>query len=108
MGYFLMRASQKWKIERILYITLIPISYWFIVFFLNSYSNLSSLNILLSNTSNKILLLFFFIISLMHIKIQLTKVYEDYFSLVKVKFFSLLTTILIILSFLIFLPALFF
>ncbi len=103
-----MRASQKWKIERILYIALIPVSYWFIVFFLNSYSNLNSLNILISDTFNKVLLLIFFIISLMHIKIQLTKVYEDYFSSTKVKFFSLLTTILIIFSFLIFLPVLFF
>jgi succinate dehydrogenase hydrophobic membrane anchor protein len=103
-----MKASQKWKIERVLYLALIPISYWFIFFFLNSYSHSSSLNILLSNTSNKILLLFFFVISLTHIKIQLEKVYEDYFTISKIKTYSLITNIVIILSLLTFLPAIFF
>ena len=106
--YFLMKASQKWKIERVLYLALIPISYWFIFFFLNSYSHSGSLNILLSNTSNKILLLFFFVISLTHIKIQLEKVYEDYFTISKIKVYSLITNIVIILSLLTFLPAIFF
>ena len=108
MDNFLMKASQKWKIERVLYLALIPISYWFIFFFLNSYSHSSSLNILLSNTSNKILLLFFFVISLTHIKIQLEKVYEDYFTISKIKVYSLITNIVIILSLLTFLPAIFF
>ena len=103
-----MKASQKWKIERVLYLALIPISYWFIFFFLNSYSYSGSLNILLSNTSNKILLLFFFVISLTHIKIQLEKVYEDYFTISKIKVYSLITNIVIILSLLTFLPAIFF
>ena len=108
MDNFLMKASQKWKIERVLYLALIPISYWFIFFFLNSYSHNGSLNILLSNTSNKILLLFFFVISLTHIKIQLEKVYEDYFTISKIKVYSLITNIVIILSLLTFLPAIFF
>jgi len=108
MDYFLMKASQKWKIERILYIALIPISYWFIIFFLNSYSNPNSLNVLLSNSLNKILLLIFFVISLMHVKFQLTKVYEDYFNLAKIKSFSLLTDVIIIFSLLFFLPVLIF
>ena len=103
-----MKASQKWKIERVLYLALIPISYWFIFFFLNSYSHNGSLNILLSNTSNKILLFFFFVISLTHIKIQLEKVYEDYFTISKIKVYSLITNIVIILSLLTFLPAIFF
>ncbi|MDA9659541.1 hypothetical protein N9T69_01225, partial [Alphaproteobacteria bacterium] len=100
--------SQKWKIERVLYLALIPISYWFIFFFLNSYPHNGSLNILLSNTSNKILLLLFFVISLMHIKIQLAKVYEDYFTISKIKTYSLFTDIVIIISLLTFLPAIFF
>ena len=108
MDYPLMKASQKWKIERILYLALIPISYWFIVFFLNSYSDENSLNILLSNTFNKILLLIFFIVASIHIKIQLAKVYEDYFTISKIKIYSLITDIVIILSLLTFLPALFF
>ena len=108
MDNFLMKASQKWKIERVLYLALIPISYWFIFFFLNSYSHNGSLNILLSNTSNKILLFFFFVISLTHIKIQLEKVYEDYFTISKIKVYSLITNIVIILSLLTFLPAIFF
>ena len=104
----LMKASQKWKIERILYLALIPISYWFILFFLSSYSDVNSLNISLSNTTNKILLLIFFIISMLHIRIQLGKVYEDYFQLNKMKLYSLITDGIIGISFLLFLPVLFF
>ena len=103
-----MKASQKWKIERILYLVLIPISYWFILFFINSQSDLNSLNILLSSTSNKILLSIFFIISMFHIRIQLSKVYEDYFKFKQMKFYSFLTDCAISVSFLIFLPVLFF
>ena len=103
-----MKASQKWKIERIVYLTLIPISYWFILFFLSSYSDVNSLNISLSTTTNKILLLIFFIISMLHIRIQLGKVYEDYFQLNKMKLYSLITDCIIGISFLFFLPVLFF
>ena len=102
-----MKASQKWKIERILYLALIPISYWFILFFLNSYSDVNSLNISLSTITNKILLLVFFIIAVLHIRIQLGKVYEDYFQLDKMKLYSLLTDCTIVISFLFFLPVLF-
>ena len=102
-----MKASQKWKIERILYLALIPISYWFILFFLSSYSDVNSLNISLSTTTNKILLLIFFIISMLHIRIQLGKVYEDYFQLNKMKLYSLITDAIIGISFLFFLPVLF-
>ena len=103
-----MKASQKWKIERILYLTLIPISYWFILFFINSHSDSNSLNMLLSNTTNKILLLIFFVVSMFHIRIQLGKVYEDYFKFKQMKLYSLLTDCAIGFSFLIFLPVLFF
>ncbi len=102
-----MKASQKWKIERILYLALIPISYWFILFFLSSFSDVNSLNISLSANTNKILLLIFFIISILHIRIQLGKVYEDYFQLNKMKLYSLLTDSIIGISFLLFLPVLF-
>ena len=102
-----MKASQKWKIERILYLALIPISYWFILFFLSSYSDVNSLNISLSTTTNKILLLIFFVISMLHIRIQLGKVYEDYFQLSKMKLYSLITDGIISISFLLFLPVLF-
>ena len=102
-----MKASQKWKIERILYLALIPISYWFILFFLSSYSDVNSLAISLSASTNKILLLIFFIISMLHIRIQLGKVYEDYFQLNKMKLYSLITDGIIGISFLFFLPVLF-
>ena len=39
-----MKASQKWKIERILYLALIPISYWFILFFLSWKVNSQHIN----------------------------------------------------------------
>ena len=102
-----MKASQKWKIERILYLALIPISYWFILFFLSSYSDVNSFNISLSASANKILLLIFFFISMLNIRIQLGKVYEDYFQLNKMKLYSLTTDGIIGLSFLFFLPVLF-
>ncbi len=108
MDDILMKASQKWKIERITYVALIPISYWFILFFINSLSDSYSLNMLLSNTSNKILLSIFFVISMFHIRIQLGKVYEDYFKFKQMKFYSFLTDCAISVSFLIFLPVLFF
>ena len=108
MDDILMKASQKWKIERILYLALIPISYWFILFFINSHSDPNSLNMLLSNTFNKILLFIFFVVSMFHIRIQLGKVYEDYFKFKQMKFYSLLTDCAISVSFLIFLPVLFF
>ena len=104
----MMKASQKWKIERILYLALIPISYWFILFFINSHSDSNSLNMLLSNTTNKILLLIFFVVSMFHIRIQMGKVYEDYFKFKQMKFYCLLTDCAISVSFLIFLPVLFF
>ena len=89
-----MKASSKWKIERLVYIALIPISYWFIFIFLQNFSD------------NKLLISFFFIISFNHIRIQLIKVYEDYFNLKKVKFFSKLTDMGICICLLSFLPVL--
>ena len=104
----LMKASQKWKIERILYLALIPISYWFILSFLNTYSTVNSINLFISSISNKLLLLIFFVISIFHIRIQLSKVYEDYFQLNKMKLYSLITDCLIGITFFLFLPVLFF
>jgi hypothetical protein len=43
-----------------------------------------------------------------HIRIQLGKVYEDYFKFKQMKFYSFLTDCVISVSFLIFLPVLFF
>ena len=103
-----MKASQKWKIERFLYLALIPISYWFVLFFISSHSDINSLNMSLSSLTNKILLLIFFIISMFHIRIQLGKVYEDYFKFNQMKTYSFLTDVGIGVSFLIFLPVLFF
>ena len=108
MDGIVMKASQKWKIERILYLALIPISYWFVLFFISSHSDINSLNMSLSNLTNKILLLIFFIISMFHIRIQLGKVYEDYFKFNQMKTYSSITDVVIGVSFLIFLPVLFF
>ena len=108
MDGIVMKASQKWKIERILYLALIPISYWFVLFFISSHSDINSLNMSLSSLTNKILLLIFFIISMFHIRIQLGKVYEDYFKFNQMKTYSSITDIVIGVSFLIFLPVLFF
>ena len=101
-----MKASSKWKIERLVYIALIPISYWFIFIFLQNFSDANFLIIAFSNDFNKLLISFFFIISFIHIRIQLIKVYEDYFNLNKVKFFSKLTDIGICICLLSFFPVL--
>ena len=106
MDNFIMRASSKWKIERLAYIALIPISYWFIFIFLQNFSDTNSLTLAFSNDFNKILISFFFIISFIHLRIQLIKVYEDYFNFKKVKFFSILTDIGICFCLLSFLPVL--
>jgi len=101
-----MKASSKWKIERLTYIVLIPISYWFIFIFLQNFSEKNYLSMSLSNNFYKFLILFFFIISFIHIRIQLIKVYEDYFNSKKVKFFSTLTDISICICLLLTLPIL--
>ena len=106
MDNFIMKASSKWKIERLVYITLIPISYWFIFIFLQNFSDTNFLTLAFSNNFNKVLILFFFIISFIHIRIQLIKVYEDYFNFKKIKFFSILTDIGICFCLLSFLPVL--
>jgi len=106
MDNFIMRASSKWKIERLAYIALIPISYWFIFIFLQNFSDTNSLTLAFSNDFNKLLISFFFIISFIHLRIQLIKVYEDYFNFKKVKFFSILTDIGICFCLLSFLPVL--
>ena len=106
MDNFIMRASSKWKIERLAYIALIPISYWFIFIFLQNFSDTNSLKLAFSNDFNKLLISFFFIISFIHIRIQLIKVYEDYFNFKKIKFFSILTDIGICFCLLSFLPVL--
>ncbi len=102
-----MKASSKWKIERLTYIVLIPISYWFIFIFLQNFYEKNYLSMSLSNNFNKFLISFFFIISFIHIRIQLIKVYEDYFNSKKVKFFSTLTDISICICLLLTLPILF-
>ena len=106
MDNFIMRASSKWKIERLVYIALIPISYWFIFIFLQNFSDTNFLTLAFSNDFNKLLISFFFIISFIHIRIQLSKVYEDYFNFKKIKFFSILTDIGICFCLLSFLPVL--
>ena len=106
MDNFIMRASSKWKIERLAYIALIPISYWFIFIFLQNFSDTNFLTLAFSNVFNKLLISFFFIISFIHLRIQLIKVYEDYFNFKKVKFFSILTDIGICFCLLSFLPVL--
>ena len=106
MDNFIMKASSKWKIERLVYIALIPISYWFIFIFLQNFSDTNFLMIAFSNDFNKLLISFFFIISFIHIRIQLIKVYEDYFNIEKVKFFSKLTDMGICICLLSFLPVL--
>mgnify|MGYP002844383237 FL=1 len=106
MDNFIMRASSKWKIERLAYIALIPISYWFIFIFLQNFSDTNFLTLAFSNNFNKLLISFFFIISFIHIRIQLIKVYEDYFNFKKIKFFSILTDIGICFCLLSFLPVL--
>ena len=66
-----MKGSTKWYLQRFTSLTLVPISYWFVIFFLNNL-NLSSENFVNSLDSNfvKLLIIIFFLCCCISYKIK--------------------------------------
>jgi len=97
-----MKGSTKWYLQRFTSLTLVPISYWFVIFFLNNL-NLSSENFVNSLDSNfvKLLIIIFFCVAVFHTRLNLLTIYEDYFNDNQVRLYSRLTdsVLLLILSF---------
>ena len=103
-----MRGSTKWYLQRFTALTLVPISYWFVIFFLNSL-NLSSENFVNSLDSNlvKLLIILFFCVAVFHTRLNLVTIYEDYFKDNQVRLYSRLTDSVLLLILLFILPIIF-
>lgn len=103
-----MRGSTKWYLQRFTSLTLVPISYWFVIFFLNSL-NLSSENFVNSLDSNlvKLLIILFFCVAVFHTRLNLVTIYEDYFNDNQVRLYSRLTDSVLLLILLFILPIIF-
>ena len=100
-----MRGSAKWYWQRISAVILVPTSYWFVFFFIN---NLESSQAMMLNSLNnlfiKLLMILFFIVATFHARLGLVTIYQDYFDTDKVKLYSRLTDILLLLVILFILP----
>jgi succinate dehydrogenase hydrophobic membrane anchor protein len=103
-----MKGSTKWYMQRFTSLTLVPISYWFVIFFLNNL-NLSSENFVNSLDSNfvKLLLIIFFCVAIFHTRLNLVTIYEDYFKDNQVRLYSRLTDSVLLLILLFILPIIF-
>ena len=103
-----MRGSTKWYLQRFTSLTLVPISYWFVIFFLNNL-NLSSENFVNSLDSNfvKLLIIIFFCVAVFHTRLNLLTIYEDYFKDNQVRLYSRLTDSVLLLILLFILPIIF-
>ena len=103
-----MKGSTKWYLQRFTSLTLVPISYWFVIFFLNNL-NLSSENFVNSLDSNfvKLLIIIFFCVAVFHTRLNLLTIYEDYFNDNQVRLYSRLTDTVLLLILLFILPIIF-
>jgi len=103
-----MKGSTKWYVQRFTSLTLVPISYWFVIFFLNNL-NLSSENFVNSIDSNfvKLLIIIFFCVAVFHTRLNLLTIYEDYFNDNQVRLYSRLTDSVLLLILLFILPIIF-
>jgi succinate dehydrogenase hydrophobic membrane anchor protein len=103
-----MKGSTKWYLQRFTSLTLVPISYWFVIFFLNNL-NLSSENFVNSLDSNfvKLLIIIFFCVAVFHTRLNLLTIYEDYFNDNQVRLYSRLTDLVLLLILLFILPIIF-
>jgi succinate dehydrogenase hydrophobic membrane anchor protein len=103
-----MRGSTKWYLQRFTSLTLVPISYWFVIFFLINL-NLSSENFVNSLDSNlvKLLIIIFFCVAVFHTRLNLVTIYEDYFKDKQVKVYSRITDVILLLVLIFILPIIF-
>ena len=103
-----MRGSAKWYWQRVTAIILVPTSYWFVLFFLNNLDvSLTMMTSTLDNLFVKFLMILFFFVATFHARLGLVTIYQDYFDTDKVKIYSRLTDVLLLLVILFILPIIF-
>ena len=100
-----MRGSAKWYWQRVTAIILVPTSYWFVLFFLNNLDvSHTMMTSTLDNLFVKFLMILFFFVATFHARLGLVTIYQDYFDTDKVKIYSRLTDVLLLLVILFILP----
>ena len=100
-----MRGSAKWYWQRVTAIILVPTSYWFVLFFLNNLDvSHTMMTSTLDNLFVKSLMILFFFVATFHARLGLVTIYQDYFDTDKVKIYSRLTDVLLLLVILFILP----
>ena len=100
-----MKGSAKWYWQRVTAIILIPTSYWFVLFFLNNLDvSHTTMTSSLDSFFVKILMILFFFVATFHARLGLGSIYQDYFDTDKVKIYSRLTDVLLLLVILFILP----
>ena len=100
-----MRGSAKWYWQRVTAIILVPTSYWFVLFFLNNLDvSHTMMNSTLDNLFVKFFMILFFFVATFHARLGLVTIYQDYFDTDKVKIYSRLTDVLLLLVILFILP----
>ncbi len=103
-----MRGSTKRLWQRISALALVPLSYWFVVLFLNFLHATQDQQLdLLSSSLTRILIIIFFLIAVFHARLGLKTIYEDYFTTSQVKIYSLITDIVLFLTLIAVVPVLF-
>ena len=100
-----MRGSAKWYWQRVTAIILVPTSYWCGLFFLNNLDvSHTMMTSSLDNLFVKFLMILFFFVATFHARLGLVTIYQDYFDTDKVKIYSRLTDVLLLLVILFILP----
>ena len=100
-----MRGSAKWYWQRVTAIILVPTSYWFVLFFLNNLDvSHTMMTSSLDNLFVKFLMILFYFVATFHARLGLVTIYQDYFDTDKVKIYSRLTDVLLLLVILFILP----
>ena len=103
-----MRGSAKWYWQRVTAIILVPTSYWFVLFFLNNLDvSHTMMTSTLDNIFVKFLMFLFFFVATFHARLGLVTIYQDYFDTDKVKIYSRLSDVLLLLVILFILPIIF-
>jgi succinate dehydrogenase / fumarate reductase membrane anchor subunit len=103
-----MRGSTKWLWQRISALALVPLSYWFVILFLNFLHGTQDQQLdLLSSSLTRILIIIFFLIAVFHARLGLKTIYEDYFTTSQVKIYSLITDMVLFLTLIAVVPVLF-
>ena len=100
-----MKGSAKWYWQRVTAIILVHLSYWFVLFFLNNLDASHTKMIgSLDSFFDKILMILFFFVATFHARFGLVTIYQDYFDIAKVKLYSRLTDVILLLVILFILP----